>query len=179
MAMWKRAMDYLGLSPEDVYEDYDPSVEVERPSARGQRGSEPQGRYSSEYQDDPSRPAIRPSRESDTGVARRFPSEDSGAALRPVGSRTGGSVRPITQPGEPVTVKPRRFDQAQEVADRFREGQAVIMNLEGVEPEVLRRLIDFASGVCYGLGGSMERVASGVYLLKPAAARSSYDGYPR
>ena len=39
-----------------------------------------------------------------------------------------------------------------------------------------RRLIDFASGLCYGLNGSMEKVASGVYLLKPAGARSSGYG---
>ena len=47
---------------------------------------------------------------------------------------------------EPSTVRPRRFDQAQEVADKFKEGQPVIMNLEGTEREVARRLIDFASG---------------------------------
>ena len=68
---------------------------------------------------------------------------------------------------EPSTVRPRRFDQAQEVADKFKEGQPVIMNLEGTEREVARRLIDFASGICYALDGSMEKVATGVYLLKP------------
>ena len=68
---------------------------------------------------------------------------------------------------EPHTVRPRRFDQAQEVADKFKDGQPVIMNLEGTEREVARRLIDFASGICYALDGSMEKVATGVYLLKP------------
>ena len=68
---------------------------------------------------------------------------------------------------EPSTVRPRRFDQAQEVADKFKDGQPVIMNLEGTEREVARRLIDFASGICYALDGSMEKVATGVYLLKP------------
>lgn len=79
---------------------------------------------------------------------------------------------------EPTTVRPRRFDQAQEVADRFKEGNPVIMNLEGADREVARRLIDFASGLCYGLDGSMEKVANGVYLLKPVAARASrHDDY--
>ena len=73
-------------------------------------------------------------------------------------------------------MKPRRFDQAQEIADRFKEGLPVIMNLEGTEREVSRRLIDFASGLCYGLNGSMEKVASGVYLLKPLArVNPGYD----
>ena len=76
-------------------------------------------------------------------------------------------------------MRPRRFDQAQEVADRFKEGNPVIMNLEGADREVARRLIDFASGLCYGLDGSMEKVANGVYLLKPAVATraSRHDDY--
>ncbi len=77
-----------------------------------------------------------------------------------------------------LTVRPRRFDQAQEVADKFKDGQPVIMNLEGTEREVARRLIDFASGICYALDGSMEKVATGVYLLKPPIGvprQSRYD----
>ncbi|HEX9258193.1 MAG TPA: cell division protein SepF, partial [Acidimicrobiales bacterium] len=53
-------------------------------------------------------------------------------------------------------------------ADKFKDGQPVIVNLQDVDRELSRRLIDFASGLCYGLGGSMERVAQGVYLLAPA-----------
>ena len=64
-------------------------------------------------------------------------------------------------------MRPRRFDQAQEVADKFKEGLPVIMNLEATDREISRRLIDFASGLCYGLGGQMERVANQVYLLTP------------
>ena len=79
---------------------------------------------------------------------------------------------------EPHTVRPRRFDQAQEVADKFKDGQSVIMNLEGTDRSVARRLIDFASGICYAMDGSMEKVATGVYLLKPAQPRQvRYDEY--
>ena len=67
-------------------------------------------------------------------------------------------------------MRPRRFDQAQELADKFKDGQSVILNLEAAERDVARRLIDFASGVCYSLDGSMEKVATGVYLLKPPPA---------
>jgi len=72
-------------------------------------------------------------------------------------------------------VKPRRFDQAQEVADAFKAGQPVIMNLEESDREIARRLIDFASGLCYALDGSMEKVANGVYLLKPAGSAHTAD----
>lgn len=172
MSVWKRAMDYLGLSPDDVYEDYEPSTEMERP-VRQPRAEQPR----SDYSDEISRPTTRPVRAEETGGVRRISSEDSGAALRPVGVKTSAGIRPVAQPGEPVTVKPRRFDQAQEVADRIREGQPVIMNLEGVDREVSRRLVDFASGVCYGVGGTMEKVAVGVFLLKPPAR--GHDPYQR
>ena len=79
-------------------------------------------------------------------------------------------------PGDPYTVRPRRFDSAQELADKFKEGLPVIMNLEAADREVSRRLIDFASGLCYALNGSMEKVATGVYLLKPIPSRpAAYD----
>ena len=48
------------------------------------------------------------------------------------------------------------------------------MNLDRAEPELRRRLIDFASGVCYAVNGKMEQVAKGVYLLKPAG-RSGHE----
>ena len=49
---------------------------------------------------------------------------------------------------------------------------------QAITRDALTQLIDFASGLCYGLDGSMEKVANGVYLLKPVASRSNrYDDY--
>ncbi|MGN6694060.1 MAG: cell division protein SepF, partial [Aquihabitans sp.] len=62
---------------------------------------------------------------------------------------------------------PTSFNQAQDVADKYKGSQPVIMNLQGADRDLSRRLIDFASGLCYGLGGQMERVANQVYLLTP------------
>ncbi len=182
MSFWKRTMDYLGLGPDDAYDDYDLDDEYE-PAPRQRRGPEPEQRGGRGHRDDsgtegvvrtlPSRPTF-PSRDFDPSQARRNADrDDSGVQPRP--QRSGG---PRAGSGEPATVRPRRFDQAQEVADKFKEGQPVIMNLEGSDREVARRLIDFASGLCYGLDGSMEKVANGVYLLKPAAGRGPrYDEY--
>jgi cell division inhibitor SepF len=75
---------------------------------------------------------------------------------------------PSSPSTKPHTVEPRSFNEAQDVADKFKDGQAVIVNLQSVDRDLSRRLIDFASGLCYGLGGSMKRVANGVYLLTPA-----------
>jgi len=197
MSLWKRTMDYLGLGPDDAYDDYDDYDEPVAPSrpSRGTRDVEarPTGSGSGasqrgwEPEEEPTvrtvsaRPSF-PSRDFDASPARRAAngrSDDSGVQIRPsqtpqpsLHSVPGGSM-------EPHTVRPRRFDQAQEVADKFKDGQPVIMNLEGTEREIARRLIDFASGICYALDGSMEKVATGVYLLKPPAQQRAprYDDY--
>ena len=196
MPIWKKTMDYLGLGPDDTYDDYDDYDEPEPPArtraprddTRGQRarGPEPEPTVRTVAP----RPSF-PSRDFDASAAARrprpdntagAPRDDSGVQIRPneqqqppqqpaLRSVPGGSM-------EPHTVRPRRFDQAQEVADKFKDGQPVIMNLEGTDRSVARRLIDFASGICYAMDGSMEKVATGVYLLKPPSQRQPrYDEY--
>jgi cell division inhibitor SepF len=64
--------------------------------------------------------------------------------------------------------EPKRFNEAREIGERFRQGVPVIMNLQGAEDSVARRLVDFASGLVFGLDGKIEMVASRVYLLTPA-----------
>lgn len=186
MAIWKRAMDYLGLGSDDAYDDYDYPVEPERPmrAARPGRDVDPMARQPRGPEPEPEvgvRSVGRggyPSREVEQVGRRPVPApDDSGVQPRPInGPRQASSVRsvPVGATGEPHTVKPRRFDAAQEVADKFKEGLPVIMNLEGTDREVSRRLIDFASGLCYGLNGSMEKVATGVYLLKPTPPHGAH-----
>jgi cell division inhibitor SepF len=65
-------------------------------------------------------------------------------------------------------VSPRSFNDAQQVADRFKADQPIIVNLQAVDRELSRRLIDFTSGLCYALDGNMEKVADNVYLLSPS-----------
>ncbi|HXF37814.1 MAG TPA: cell division protein SepF [Actinomycetota bacterium] len=71
--------------------------------------------------------------------------------------------------------EPKRFNEAREVADRFKEGTAVIMNLQGTDDTIARRLVDFASGLVYGLDGKIEMVANRVYLLTPANVEVSAE----
>jgi cell division inhibitor SepF len=190
MSLWKRTMDYLGLGPDDAYDEYDEYDEAE-PSTRHRRapndpdqrssGRSSHGDHDSEglVRTAPARPTF-PSRDFDASQARRPTpgGDDSGVQPRPTRGSSGLRSFVPTSSGEPHTVKPRRFDQAQEVADKFKEGQPVIMNLEASDREVARRLIDFASGICYALDGSMEKVATGVYLLKPPAVRvARFDDY--
>jgi cell division inhibitor SepF len=187
MSMWKKAMDYLGLGPDDAYDDYEVAPEPERPvrTARPPR-EEPQRQqrgYATEYEADtavkpvPTRPSY-PLREPEVAGRRPMPAtDDSNVQPRPINPRPAPAARPANNvaTGEPYTVRPRRFDSAQELADKFKEGLPVIMNLEAADREVSRRLIDFASGLCYAMNGTMEKVASGVYLLKPPARHAGYD----
>jgi cell division inhibitor SepF len=176
MTAWKKAMSYLGLGPEDAYDDYDAPYEPEqRPSRPARPAADPAD--SGAVRTIPVRTASgRPERERELPHRPSFAEYDSPPAQR----RQGSAVRSIpspTPPPRPQTIRPASFNQAQEIADRYKEGQPVIMNLEGVERDVSRRLIDFASGLCYGLGGSMEKVGSGVYLLTPLNTTSTTEDY--
>ena len=113
-------------------------------------------------------------------------------SVRPINSRgepavaagnpSGVSARPkvvrpiaVTPNAKPHLVVPTSFNQAQEVADKFRGSQPVIVNLQAADRDLARRLIDFASGLCYGLGGQMEKVANQVYLLTPTNVEVSQE----
>jgi cell division inhibitor SepF len=64
-------------------------------------------------------------------------------------------------------VLPRSFNDAQQIADKFKDSVPVILNLQSADNELSKRLIDFASGLTYALNGSMQRVADKVFLLTP------------
>jgi cell division inhibitor SepF len=100
--------------------------------------------------------------------------------VREVSSEAEGVVRTISAPRPAASSaihksEPKRFNEAREVADRFKTGTAVIMNLQGTEDSTARRLVDFASGLVYGLDGKIELVANRVYLLTPADVEVSAE----
>jgi cell division inhibitor SepF len=95
---------------------------------------------------------------------------------RPVTS--AASVRPIPAPVQNAkvhVVAPAKFADAQEIGDRFKNGQPVIVNLQSADRELGRRMIDFCSGVTYALGASMDKVADQVFLLTPSNVEVSAE----
>ncbi|MGW0767889.1 cell division protein SepF [Streptomyces sp. NPDC002671] len=66
------------------------------------------------------------------------------------------------------TVTPDSFRDARAIGELFREGVPVIMNLTAMEPADAKRVVDFAAGLTFGLRGTIERVATRVFLLTPA-----------
>ena len=207
-SMWRKAMLYLGLGPDDEYDDFDvtgehqraaaPRPVVRRAASDAQHDPEPSGSVrtlppsaadddlnghdvgrTNGHDNGRSPHAARADRlggESHLEVARSssrrsFSAERASDRLSDR-SASGRSavVRPLpTGVGsKPFVVGPTSFNDAQEVADKFKINVPVILNLQGVERDLARRIIDFASGLCYGLGGQMERVATQVYLLTPS-----------
>ena len=152
--MLRKAMVYLGLT-DDEFEDYDYEEPAPAPG--------PARRYA---EPEPAVSAVRP-------VARDVPEANNGVTVTPRPS----VVRPITpMHGARVhVVAPGRFSDAQEIGDRFRNGQPVVVNLQANDRELSRRMIDFCSGVTYALSGSMDKVDDQVFLLTPSNVEVSAE----
>jgi cell division inhibitor SepF len=136
---WDRMLVYFGIAEEA---DEAPA----RTRSGGRRVDEAPG-----LDDDWDEPAARPA-----------PRRGSGAT----GSR-GASPRSVASGGGMGVVLPRTFNDAQVIADHVKHGQPVIVNLQQTGSDLAKRLIDFASGLTYGLDGDIKRIADKVFLLVP------------
>jgi cell division inhibitor SepF len=196
-SMWRRAMVYLGLQDDDeldyggeyeTYGDYGDPAEEQAARPRRESGAEgPDGRvsrdsgtvrtrptetdYATDYGADygaPAEPAPAPAppraaapREEPSGMSAPRPS-----VVRTIGPTTAARVH---------VVEPQGFNDAQEVGDRLKANQPVILNLQGLPRELQRRLIDFSSGLAYAVAGNMQRVANQVFLLTPSNVEVSQE----
>ncbi|GAA4381957.1 cell division protein SepF [Agromyces bauzanensis] len=96
------------------------------------------------------------------------PAPKTGAAVTPLRRHPVQPTPAQAEMNEILTVHPRQYRDAQVIAESFREGVPVIINLSQMSDGDARRLIDFASGLSQGLYGKIERVTSKVFLLSPA-----------
>ena len=103
--------------------------------------------------------------------------EPRGAVVRNVVSRpVAVAVQPELSPMDRiVTLHPRTYSEARAIGEQYREGNPVIINLSDMEETERKRLVDFASGLVFGLHGSIERVTSKVFLLSPENVSVSND----
>ena len=171
MPMFRTAMVWLGLVDDDEYdgddeqyyldEEYDDGADVAPVPAPARAG------------------AARPAAESPVTVFRgrhARPEADTAVATVPRPS----AVKAIPMPTTRVHVMdPRGFNDAQEVGDRLKNGQPVILNLQGVDRDLQRRLIDFSSGLAYALSGTMSKAADQVFLLTPSNVEVSDEDKER
>lgn len=161
--VWNRALVYFGIAePDDEwYDEYSAEHELERsyserPNVR--RLHRPRRETEGAFEDW-SEPAGEPTRQ-----LEQSPSRGRRAGRPPL-----EAVAPAAQGGSHKVhlVLPRSFNDAQSIADRFKDSVPVILNLQNADAELAKRLIDFSSGLTYALNGSMQRVADKVFLLTP------------
>jgi cell division inhibitor SepF len=156
--VWSRALVYFGIVEEDEYWDeeaYAAEEDLERTYDRDRqnvRRLNPRARQRDEFED------------------WSEPDAQAGSARTPV-MRPSGGRRPLEAVASASVrvhlVVPRSFNDAQSIADKFKDTVPVIVNLQGTDAELSKRLIDFSSGLTYALGGRMQRVADKVFLLTP------------
>ena len=151
MSVWQKTILWLGLGPDEAYGDYEdqptmrgPLVSREFEEARTAGGGD------GKVYDLRARSGL--------VVSNRSGSEQSSGTVRPLRAASTAMPRIVT---------PGSFDDAKEVGDLFLNGQPVAVNINGVGHELARRIIDFASGLCYGKGGQLKRLNHQVYLLTP------------
>lgn len=151
--LWQKALLYLGLVDEEAIEPEDGSPveaaplqsQVRTVSNRaegvvGRRVEPPAGRVSS-------------------SAAER--------TMMPVGQPTG-AVRQVKSPETQCDiVEAVDFSDAKLLADRIRGRVPVVLNLRATDPDMVRRLVDFASGLTYALEGTMRKISEGVIMVVP------------
>ena len=152
---WHRTLVYFGLAEEeDGYRE-----EHLEP--------EPEAELEDRYRERPNVRRLQSSRR------RRDDFDDIFADESPRGGRETRVLRPVQNGGggrggvQVHLVIPKSFNDAQQVADQFKDDVPVILNLQGTDTDLSKRLIDFASGLTYALDGGMQRIADKVFLLTP------------
>ena len=153
--LWSRTLVYFGIAEED--DDWD------------EDGYATQEALEESYRERPNVRRLTPRRRTEyddwtESEPTHAPRPAVRAASRP------RPVEPVQAPGAARVhlVVPRSFSSdAQHIADKFKESIPVILNLQGADVELSKRLIDFASGLTYALNGGMHRVADKVFLLTP------------
>jgi cell division inhibitor SepF len=158
---WHRTLVYFGLA-----EDRDPYDE-EPVDYR-----EPEEELENRYRERPNvrRLSSRRRRDDIDDIFAEDPSsEGRTAVLRSVGGSQPPPGRVANGRGDVRVhlVIPKSFNDAQDVADKFKDSIPVILNLQQSDTDLSKRLIDFASGLTYALDGGMQRIADKVFLLTP------------
>jgi cell division inhibitor SepF len=168
---WRRSLEYFGLVEGDYIEEgeYDEgdtgsemALDQTAVAPREAVGSSRRGRGREEDIDDifgDDEPAPRRGRIRAVDDTAEEPQPRRGRRRAPAGN--GGGVASMH------VVTPRSFNDAQQVADEFKRSKPVIINLQSTDRELSKRLIDFSSGMTYALGGGMQRISQGIFLLTP------------
>ena len=158
--VWNRTLVYFGIAEDEEWDD---------------DGHETQEELDREYRSRSTRQNVRrlPRRREPDGWTDESSSLEATVSAPAASSSSSRPSRPTrlrsadTGKTSVHLVLPRSFNDAQQIADKFKDSVPVILNLQSADNELSKRLIDFASGLTYALNGSMQRVADKVFLLTP------------
>jgi cell division inhibitor SepF len=167
MSVFRKAMVYLGLVDDDEYygdDEYYEEAPLAEEATAPARSARPRAAAS---------PA--PAEAGGPVTVIRSPRRERDEMAPPAVPRPA-AVKPVPVPATRVHVmEPKGFNDAQEVGDRLKSGQPVILNLQAVDRDLQRRLIDFSSGLAYALNGTMSKAADQVFLLTPSNVEVSEE----
>ena len=165
---WNRALVYFGLAEDHDYR-YDDELDPYEPDTISDEAvsSAPSSRR-------------RPAPPSNVRRLRRDEpaADDIDDIFADEAPRRRRNLRPVSDGGADVQVHfvtPRNFNDAQEVADRFKQNVPVILNLQSTSADLSKRLIDFSSGLTYALDGGMQKIADKTFMLTPANVEVSAE----
>jgi cell division inhibitor SepF len=155
---------YFGLA-EEYHDDYDDDAPAGGPGGVGGPETEIEDRYRE-------RPNVRRLRRRRDEFDDIFAEDDAAAegGGRASRGRSTTVLKPVARSNGDVRVHlvvPKSFNDAQQIADKFKDSIPVILNLQSSDTDLSKRLIDFASGLTYALDGGMQRIADKVFMLTP------------
>jgi|SRR5580692_28399 cell division inhibitor SepF len=153
---WHSALVYFGLA-EEYQDDYEEETA-------------PEAEIEDRYRERPNVRRLRRRRdEFDDIFADDDATEAGSGGSRARGGRATTVLRPVAANGDVRVhlVVPKSFNDAQQIADKFKDSIPVILNLQSSDTDLSKRLIDFASGLTYALDGGMQRIADKVFMLTP------------
>lgn len=151
----------FGVDDEDYYDEEEEEQQSYRSSANGARDAEPG-------------PAVRRLGRTErssafgTSLGDLFGSEGPSRERYPGGGQPAHlRAVPDQRPTKVSVLEPSSFNDAQALADRFKRQQPVILNLQSVDGDLSRRMVDFCAGLTYAMDGHIQTVANRVFLLTP------------
>jgi len=177
-SIWHRTLVYFGLAEDDTMYD-DMTGGHEEPAPKQSRGSSVRRldrRRSASTATLDEADDLFSEEETSPGRRRRSPAGGGAGEIGVLRSAGGGTTASSVRVH---VIAPRSYNDAQQIADRFKNGVPVIMNLQTTEPDLSKRLIDFASGMTYALEGAIQRIAEKVFLLTPANVEVSAEDRQR
>ena len=175
---WHRTKVYFGLADDDSFYDDD------------EDGSVAHEELEERYRRRPNVSKLESRRGSGGPRIDDIFADDDAPLRRRIRESSGSGATTVLRPADAAAMAgddipkvylsiPRAFNDAQPIADRFKRGVPVILNLQTVDTGLAKRLIDFASGLTYALEGRMQRIADKVFLLTPENVELSAEDRAR